>query len=315
MPEQIKYNCLVAPLQGLTTGAWRRVHRAMFPGATYVTPFLRIERGDVRQRDLNDLDPESDVEDTIPQVIANGPDEFSRLVDAALERGFNRVNLNAGCPHPPQISRHRGSALVCDADRLTAIASEMARYGDVTFSLKLRLGIDAADQWRESIEVINSMPIEWVAIHGRTARQMYKGDIDIEAMEQFAQACAHPVIYNGNINSVGRIRAVPADFAGVMAGRGVVTRPSLFHELSTDTKVDEQARVRDFVEMLNRLADVLSQRLQGDSQLLSHLLPYWQLMADTLPPRAVKEILKSRSMAKYNAALARFTTQLSHLGL
>ena len=193
--------CFVAPMQGLTTMAWRRAHRSLFPGATYIAPFLRIERGELRNRDLRDLDPVEDHSDTIPQVIASGSDEFRRLVDAVVPLGFTRINLNAGCPHPPQLSRHRGAALLLSPDRLQSIATAMESYPSVQFSLKLRLGVDDPDQWRDAIDIVNSMPLAWVAVHGRVARQGYAGQLDVEAMHRFCEATPRPVIYNGEICS------------------------------------------------------------------------------------------------------------------
>ena len=51
---------LAAPLQGYTEGIWRLAHAGVFepysgtPDA-YCAPFLRVEKGDVRARDIRDL--------------------------------------------------------------------------------------------------------------------------------------------------------------------------------------------------------------------------------------------------------------------
>ena len=46
-----------APIQGLTETAWRHFHHMIYgDGITrYHTPFLRVERGEIRRRDLRDL--------------------------------------------------------------------------------------------------------------------------------------------------------------------------------------------------------------------------------------------------------------------
>ena len=48
-----------APLQGYTDDVYRRLHHQLIGGiATYTTPFLRVEGGGVRSKDLRDVDPE-----------------------------------------------------------------------------------------------------------------------------------------------------------------------------------------------------------------------------------------------------------------
>ena len=49
-----------APLQGYTDVVYRKAHAALFGGiAAYYTPFVRIEKGDFRRKDLRDIDFEN----------------------------------------------------------------------------------------------------------------------------------------------------------------------------------------------------------------------------------------------------------------
>ena len=48
---------LFAPLQGYTTGIYRKAHAEIFGGVdAYYAPFLRIENGRPREKDLRDLE-------------------------------------------------------------------------------------------------------------------------------------------------------------------------------------------------------------------------------------------------------------------
>lgn len=49
-------------------------------------------------------------------------------------------------------------------------------------------------------------------------------------MEAFASKLRHPVIYNGEVSSPDEIAVISAAYAGVMVGRGLLARPSLFAE-------------------------------------------------------------------------------------
>ena len=61
-----------APLQGYTEAAYRNAHAAVFGGIdVYHTPFVRVDRGEFRHKDVRDILPENNrVARLIPQLIA-----------------------------------------------------------------------------------------------------------------------------------------------------------------------------------------------------------------------------------------------------
>ena len=76
---------LAAPLQGYTEGIWRLAHAGVFepysgtPDA-YCAPFLRVEKGDVRARDIRDLSlSATGPVATVPQIIFRDIEEFRLL--------------------------------------------------------------------------------------------------------------------------------------------------------------------------------------------------------------------------------------------
>ena len=71
-----------APLQGFTTHLWRRAHHAVMGGVDdYTTPFIRVERGTVRRRDLADAAPEANRDvPVVPQILACEPAEALMMV-------------------------------------------------------------------------------------------------------------------------------------------------------------------------------------------------------------------------------------------
>lgn len=79
-----------APLQGFTEAPWRNFHEEVFGGIdAYYTPFVRIERGGFRNRDVRDIAPENNtVSHVVPQLIASTPVELERL--AALLKDIRK---------------------------------------------------------------------------------------------------------------------------------------------------------------------------------------------------------------------------------
>ena len=78
-----------APLQGYTDAAYRRAHWECAGGVgEYYTPFVRIEKGVVRRKDLRDTDPEGNRGvPTVPQVIVrDGKQRAADALDAEAVR-------------------------------------------------------------------------------------------------------------------------------------------------------------------------------------------------------------------------------------
>ena len=118
-----------APLQGYTDAIYRRTHHECVGGIDeYYTPFVRIEKGEVRRKDLRDADPAANEGvPTVPQVIAKDGDEFARLCDALQGQGWGRIDLNMGCPFPMQVKAGRGSGLLQHPEQVEEILQEMQK--------------------------------------------------------------------------------------------------------------------------------------------------------------------------------------------
>ena len=146
---------LFAPLQGYTTGIYRRAHAEIFGGVdAYYAPFLRIENGRPREKDLRDLEIThaecSGIADSkcaenakgngasykvVPQIIANSVSEFKALAETLLQKGFSEIDFNMGCPFPMQVNRHRGAGILSDTQAVQEIMDEIKRLsGSATIS-------------------------------------------------------------------------------------------------------------------------------------------------------------------------------------
>ncbi len=311
--EKLDFRLMVAPLQGLTEAPFRRFHAELFPIeeeklVTYFTPFVRIEKGKPRARDMRDIISPLNNENTlIPQVIARDGDEFMQLVEAIVSKGYTHVDLNAGCPFPPQVHKGRGAGLLKNSRGLEEIACRMIDMKGMQFSLKMRLGVDSACEWRESLPIINSMPLEYVTIHPRTARQQYSGEIDYGSLNEFIVSICHHIIYNGEIASPGDISAIRSRFPelkGVMVGRGLLRRPSMFVEYLSGTEWGEPVRRQHIMALHKSLCTHYAACLCGDAQILTKLKPFWEFFGSMFPPKQIKAVVKSRALPAYMSAVA-----------
>ena len=287
-----------APLQGYTDAAYRRAHHDCVDGVDeYYTPFVRIEKGEVRKKDLRDTDPEANAGvPTVPQVIAKDGDEFARLCDALQGQGWGRIDLNMGCPFPMQVKAGRGSGLLQHPDHIEEIQREMLRRPEVLFSVKMRLGQESMDEGLALMPIVNDMPLVHVTLHPRLGRQQYKGVADREAFSRFYELCRHPLVYNGDIATMEDASGVQqrcSGLKGVMLGRGLLARPWM-------TGDKEPAQVlQDMHATVYRHA---AENLCGDSQILSRLHAFWEYL--DMPHKQKKAIMKATMLPRYREAVA-----------
>ena len=85
-----------APLQGYTDDVYRRIHHQLIGGVDcYYTPFIRIEGGGVRSKDLRDIEPaHNEGVPVVPQIILKSLKEFDYLVKVVEEKGYKEIDLN-----------------------------------------------------------------------------------------------------------------------------------------------------------------------------------------------------------------------------
>lgn len=304
-----KLNIYVAPMQGLTDAPFRHFHADVYGAADgYFTPFLRIDHGEVRRRDLRDISsPLNANHRLVPQVIARDRQEFERLVDAVAEAGHREADLNLGCPFPLQTRRGRGAALIANRAALADIADAMTARPDIKFSVKMRPGLSSPDEWKQTIDIINTMPLSRLTIHPRIATQQYGGPLLMEVFAAMTAASSHPVVYNGDIATpadIDRIASAYPTIEGIMAGRGLLARPSLFAEWQSEREWDADERLEHILRLHAGVYRHYAGTLCGDTQILSKIKPFWEYLEGEIGHKPAKAIRKAGSLAKYEAAVA-----------
>lgn len=310
MEEKNNTAIFCAPIQGLTETAWRHFHHEIYGDGVeaYHTPFLRVERGEIRRRDVRDLGSElNEGLRLIPQIIFRDMREFTMLCDAVKGAGYKCVDINMGCPFPPQVHHGRGAGMMANVELLSALAGVMkSEYTDMEFSLKMRLGVESPDEWRSSMVAINALPLSRLTVHPRTARQQYQGELWLDEFSELLRASTHPVIYNGDITSPGQIDDVMTRYpglAGVMIGRGLFSRPSLVAEWLAGEEWDEKRRHEAVMRLHAMVYGHYRDTLSGDAQVLGKVKPFWEYLAPSLDRKAMKAIKKATTLRKYDEAI------------
>ncbi len=270
--------CL-APLRGVTVRTFRNLHALWFrPPDRAVAPFIPTFAGaKVKPTLLKDIDPElGQSVALVPQVIGKDPEQLRPLLRSFKALGYACADLNAGCPWPFVAKKGRGAGLMRDAAAFGRMLETGCEEMPGGFSVKVRLGMDGPDLLLQRMELINSFPLREVAIHARTAKQMYEGQVLLEPFAAALAACRHPVVYNGDLRTRGDYLRLKARFPGVtrwMIGRGLAMDPFLIERLRREDAAErEVARLKGF---LDDYVAASAEELYGPVSVLGRMKELW----------------------------------------
>lgn len=277
--------CL-APLRGVTVRTFRNALAHWFePPDRAVAPFIPTFAGaKVKPVLLRDIDPGlGQTIPVVPQVIGKDPEQMRTLLRSFKELGYTCADLNAGCPWPFVTKKGRGAGLMRDAEafeRMLAAGCEEMPGG---FSVKVRLGVDRPGLLLERMALINAYPLREVAIHARTAKQMYEGTVLLDAFGEALSACRHPVVYNGDLRTRGDFVRLKARFPAVsrwMIGRGLAVDPFLVGRIRGGGRAErEAARLKGF---LDDYVAASAAELHGPASLLGRMKELWGYLHGSL---------------------------------
>ena len=297
-----------APLQGYTDDVYRRIHHELIGGiTTYYTPFVRMEGGGVRNKDMRDIRPEfNEGVPVVPQIIVKSMKEFEYLVGIIEEKGYQEIDINMGCPFPMQAKHGRGSGLLAHTDIIQEISQAIQEKKHLHFSVKMRLGWESQEEWKPVLDILNDTPLRQITLHPRIGTQQYKGKTDMEAFAEFYARCKHPLIYNGDITTLVDIQSIETSYpnlAGIMIGRGLLARPSLATEYASGKESPWEARRNQLHEFHNRLMAHYETTANSEAQVHNRMRLFWEYMEAEIGKKTYKKIMKAGNLKNYLAAV------------
>ncbi len=232
---------VLAPMAGITNAPFRTLCREQGAGlfvSEMVTARALIER---RPETLRMIFPGTGEWPRSVQLYSVDPHTMRAAVTMlGKENLADHIDMNFGCPVPKVTRKGGGAALPYKRNLFSAIvgaAVAAAKPFGIPVTVKMRIGIDSDHEtYLEAAQSAAELGVTWVALHARTAQQMYEGKSDWSAISRLV---AHlkpygiPVLGNGDIwsGSDGAAMVRETGCAGVVVGRGCLGRPWLFSDL------------------------------------------------------------------------------------
>ncbi len=237
-PLQIWPPVVLAPMAGVTNAPFRSLCR-QFSGdrCLYVSEMITAHSfvaGHQKTRQLASFGADEKLRSTqLYSTDAKALGLAARIL--TQEMGVGHIDINLGCP-VRKITGNGGGSAIPLRPRLMArlVGAVVENAGTVPVTVKFRKGID--DQlltFMDAGRVAQEQGCAAVALHARTAAQLYSGEADWQAVGQLKQSLQIPVLGNGDIfeafDALRMMRQTGCD--GVVVGRGCLGRPWLFADL------------------------------------------------------------------------------------
>lgn len=258
---------VLAPMAGVTNAAFRTLCRRYSDGL-YVSEMVNA-RGIVEgsPRSLGMVRREDGAPLHSVQLYGSDPRTLGEAVRHVIgDLGVDHVDLNFGCPAPKVTRKGGGAALpvrrVLFGNLVAAAvdAAEGASGGTVAVTVKMRIGLD--DEHRSFLDAGRAAAdagAAAVALHARTAEQLYSGSADWSAIAELVDALDVPVLGNGDVWAPRDALEMVAQTgcAGVVVGRGCLGRPWIFRDLADAFAGREVAPPPTLGEIVSVMSDHL----------------------------------------------------------
>ena len=173
------------------------------------------------------------------------------------------IDINYGCPVKKVACKGAGAGILLDIDKMQKMTSEIVKQVKKPVTVKTRLGWD--DNSIKIVEVaerLQDVGIQALTIHGRTRKQMYKGEANWEYIAKVKNnpRINIPIFGNGDINSPEKAKKYKNKYGvdGIMIGRSAIGNPWIFNEIKTYIKENKHIKkpsLNDRIETVKKHLD------------------------------------------------------------
>ncbi len=178
------------------------------------------------------------------QIFGNDIDSMRKAAEVTERANPDIIDINYGCPVKNVACKGAGAGILQDIPKMVSMTSEIVKAVNKPVTVKTRLGWDENSKYIvEVAERLQDVGIEAISIHGRTRKQMYKGQADWSLIAEVKNnpRIHIPVFGNGDVDSPETALEKKNRYGvdGIMIGRASIGYPWVFNEIKHFLKTAE----------------------------------------------------------------------------
>lgn len=227
---------LLAPMEDVSDPPFRSVCKVNGADLMY-TEFISSE-GLIRdaEKSVQKLDIYDSERPIGIQIFGDNIESMKKAASISEEAKPEILDINYGCPVKKVACRGAGAGILLDLDKMQKMTAEIVKQVDIPVTVKTRLGWD--DNSIKIVEVakrLQDVGIQALTIHGRTRKQMYKGEANWDYIAEVKKNpnITIPIFGNGDINTPEKAKEYKEKYGvdGIMIGRAAIGNPWIFNQI------------------------------------------------------------------------------------
>lgn len=231
-----EFPLLLAPMEDVSDPPFRALCKEQGCDMMY-TEFISVE-GLIRDatKSVQKLDIYDEERPIGIQIFGAKIDSMRRAAEIVEEAKPEVLDINYGCPVKKVVCKMAGAGILQDIDRMVELTKAIVDNTTLPVTVKTRLGWNN-DSIRivEVAERLQDVGIKAISIHGRTRKQMYKGEADWTEIGKIKEnpRMHIPVFGNGDIDSPEKALEYKNRYGvdGIMIGRASIGNPWIFKKI------------------------------------------------------------------------------------
>ena len=170
------------------------------------------------------------------QIFGNNIESMKMATEMTAKASPDIIDINYGCPVKKVAGKGAGAGILQDIPKMVAMTAAIVKSTNIPVTVKTRLGWNEETKYIvEVAERLQDVGIKGISIHGRTRKQMYKGEADWTLIGDVKNnpRMNIPVFGNGDVTTPERVVEVRDRYGvdGVMIGRASIGYPWIFNEI------------------------------------------------------------------------------------
>jgi nifR3 family TIM-barrel protein len=235
-PLRVDPPLVLAPMAGVTDRDFRRIIRRIGGAGLVTMEFIssRAIVGGIRR--ILDLMEFGDEERPLGiQIYGSDVATMTEAARIVQELAPESCDINMGCPANKVLKGCAGAALMGDLDLAARMIASVRNVLAIPLTVKFRLGMGETEKsYLELGRICEANGVDAVAMHARTARQMFTGRADWSHIARLKEALSIPVLGNGDVREPEDAIRMMAETGcdGVMIGRAATKNPWIFRQIA-----------------------------------------------------------------------------------